>query len=66
MNTVNARPLGEEMLMKKKIVKLDPHSHGDITLPLKPSQIHVRSTWLSRQGCITLVITSLCTSIRNF
>ena len=66
MNDIDYRPSGEEMLIKKNTLKVDPDSHRDTLFLLKPSQIYVINDLYNNYTCLTMVITSLCTSIRNF
>ena len=65
INTMETRPSGEMMFMKKSIVKMNFSHILNENSSLKPSQFHViRNSY--RSGFLPEVITSLCTSIHNF
>ena len=65
INTMEDRPSGEKMFVKKRIVKYDSFDILNKNSSLKPSQFPVIGNCYSG-GIVPEVITFLCTSMHNF
>ena len=66
INTMNDRPSGEEMFMRKSIRKYNFFGFLSDSPFLKPFQFAVASDSYVRSGFFPEVITSLCISTHNF
>ena len=65
MNTIEERPSGEKMLMKKSSAKMGEFYRQAVGIYLKPYQFCIGIMWCSGY-ILSKVITSLCIFIRNF